>query len=192
MEAVGISLSPKEEHKRILSKWGKTFRVELTELLKEHPELVDKASEVYHKEYWSGTFINSLSVLPGTNDLLKRLNQKYILAVATGNTHKMLDEIIPHFSIPNVFSQIVSSHDLNDQEKAKPHPYMLEIIMKTQGVTPNETVFVGDARTDVQMAFNAHVTPIVVLTGHLNREEAEELGVKKIIPDITHLENVLV
>jgi phosphoglycolate phosphatase-like HAD superfamily hydrolase len=191
LEAVGVSLSPEEEHKRILSKWGKAFRVEVTELLKEHPELVDKASEVYHKEYWSGTFINSLRVLPGTNDLLKRLSKKYTLAIATGNTHKMLKEIMPHFSIPNVFSQIISSHDLTDQEKAKPHPYMLKIIMKTQGVIPDETVFVGDARTDVQMAFNAHVTPIVVLTGHLDRKEADELGVKKIISDVTKVETVL-
>jgi beta-phosphoglucomutase-like phosphatase (HAD superfamily) len=130
LEAVGVSLPPEEEYRRILSKWGKTFRTELTELLKEHPELVDKACDVYHEEYWSGTFVKSLKILPQANELLTHLSQKYILAVATGNTHKMLSEIIPYFNIPNLFSQIVSSHDLLDQEKAKPHPYMLEVIMK--------------------------------------------------------------
>ncbi|SRR5258708_28297537 len=189
---VEVHLSPEEEHTRILAKWGKSFRVEIKELLKEHPELVDKACEIYDKEYWGGTFVNALSVLPGTNELLKRLSTKYVLAIATGNQQKMLKErIFPHFHIPDVFSQILTSHDIEDQEMTKPHPYMLETIMKRQGVTPEETVFVGDAKTDVQMAFNAHITPIVVLTGHLSKEEAEKLEVKHIILDITHLEAVL-
>jgi phosphoglycolate phosphatase len=189
---VGVHLSPEDEHKRILSKWSKSFREELKELLKEHPELVDKACEIYDKEYWGNTFVDKLSVLPGTNELLERLSQKYKLAVATGNRHEMLKErIMPHFKIPNVFSQIVSSHDIEDQQMTKPHPLMLEIIMKTQGVLPEETVFIGDARTDVQMAYNAHVTPIVVLTGHLSKKEAEELKVKYITDNVTLVETEL-
>ena len=50
---------------------------------------------------------------------------------------------------------------------------------------------VGDAENDVLMAKGADVTPIVVLTGHLTKEQAENLGVKFIIPDITRLEDVL-
>jgi phosphoglycolate phosphatase-like HAD superfamily hydrolase len=192
LETVGISLPPEEKHKRILSKWGKSFRVELEELLKEHPELVDKAVEEYDKAYWGDAFVNELHVLPGINELLKQLDQKYILAVATGNRHEMLEEhIFPRFNFPSVFSQIVSSHDLSDQEFAKPHPHMLEIIMKQQNVTSDETIFVGDAPNDVEMAFNAHVTPVVVLSGHLNKNQAEKLGVKYIIPDVIHLPHVL-
>jgi HAD superfamily hydrolase (TIGR01549 family) len=192
LEAVGITLPAEEKRKRILAKWGKSFRVELQELLKEHPELVDKAVEEYNKAYWGETFVNELHVLPGINDLLKRLHQKYILAIATGNRHDMLEEyIFPRFKFPDVFSQTISSHDLEDQEFAKPHPHMLEKIMKEQKVSPEETIFVGDAGNDVQMAFNAHVTPVVVLTGHLSQKEAEEMGVKYIIPDVTKLERVL-
>jgi HAD superfamily hydrolase (TIGR01549 family) len=192
LEAVGVSLPPEKKHKRILAKWGKSFRVELEELLKEHPQLVDKAVEEYDKAYWGDAFVNELHVLPGINEFLKHLHQKYILAIATGNRHEMLEEhIFPRFNFPDVFSQIVSSHDLEDQEFAKPHPHMLELIMEKQGVKPEETIFAGDAENDVQMAFNAHVTPVVVLTGHLNKEQSEKLGVKYIIPDITNLPSVL-
>jgi phosphoglycolate phosphatase-like HAD superfamily hydrolase len=41
------------------------------------------------------------------------------------------------------------------------------------------------------MAYNAQVTPIVVLTGHLNKEAAEKLEAKYIIPDVTQLESIL-
>ena len=39
INGVGVHLSPEEEHKRILAKWSRTFREELKELLKEHPEI---------------------------------------------------------------------------------------------------------------------------------------------------------
>jgi phosphoglycolate phosphatase len=104
----------------------------------------------------------------------------------------MLQErVFPHFKIPDIFTQIISSHDIEDQEMTKPHPHMLETIMKDQGVSPEETIFVGDARTDVLMAYNAHVIPVAVLTGHLNRKEAEELKVKHIIDNVTLIENEL-
>lgn len=192
LEDVNVHLSPEEEYKRILAKWSKTSREELKELLKEHPELVDKACEAYDKEYWGETFVTALSILPGTIELLERLNNKYILAVATGARRKMIQELVmPQFKIPNVFSQIITSHDFDNPEMMKPHPHMLEVIMKQQNVTPDETIFVGDAKTDVQMAYAAHVTPIVVLSGHLSKEEAEKLGVTYIISDVTKLETVL-
>ena len=43
----------------------------------------------------------------------------------------------------------------------------------------------------MRMARNAKVEPIAVLSGHLNREEAIDLGVKYIIKDVTYIEDVL-
>jgi len=185
--SVGVRLSPEEERKRILTKWSKPARIELEELLKEHPELVDDALAVYqgHKQK---IFVNTLTMPMGTIQTLQALGKRYVLAVATGNTTDMIkDTIMPHFRIPPVFSRIVSTHDVHDIRKTKPHPYMLQHIIKHEGVTPSETLYVGDAATDVAMAHRAGVTPVVVLTGHLSRKEAMELGVKWIIPDITHV-----
>lgn len=192
INAVGTYLSPEEEYNRILAKWGKSFREELRELLREKPELVDTACKIFEKAYWSNTFVDSLAYLPQTSDMLLRLKNNYILAVATGNQQKMIQEVImPHFNIPNVFSQMITSHEITDQTKTKPHPYMLETIMYTQGVKPEETIFVGDAKTDVQMAQSAYVTPIVVLTGQLNKQEAEALKVPYILKEVTELESIL-
>lgn len=63
--------------------------------------------------------------------------------------------------------------------------------MQDQNIKPEETVFVGDAKSDVEMARAAGVTPIVVLTGHLTKLEAEDLSVRYIIDDVTQLEKVL-
>ena len=138
------------------------------------------------------TFVDSLSIVPGTNELLKRLADHYTLCVATGMNPKILkDRVIPKFNIPNVFKQVISAYDIKNPSKQKPDPYMIELILKTQNTKPDEAVLVGDAETDVAMARAANVTPIVVLTGHLNEAEAKLLDVKYIIKDVTRLENVL-
>lgn len=191
LEGVGVQLKPEKERKRILTKWGQSHREELKELLKEHSEFLDDACLIYEKNLFGNTFMNFLTLTSGSKALLENLHKKYILTIASGINPKILNRVILKFGIPDVFSKIVTIHDIDDPKKAKPHPYIAQNIMETQKILPNETVLVGDARGDVLMAQAANIIPIVVLTGHLNKNEAEKLGVKYIIPDVTHLEKIL-
>jgi len=190
---VGISLDPEEEKRRIAAKWGASHEEELAELLKEHSDLLPEANKLYEKHLFGDTFVDCLSVTPGSVELLRRLAGKYTMALATGVHPKLLRErVMPKFEVPpEVFSQIITAYDLDDPTHAKPHPFSGLKIMETQGIPPEKTVMVGDAKNDVLMGQAIGATPIVVLSGHLNREQAEELGVEHIIPDVTHLENVL-
>ncbi len=190
--AVGVHLDPEEEKKRILAKWGSSHVEEIKELLKDSPELIEKTCGVYERHLFGDTFVDCLKVLPGTQTLLGKLSKKYVLALATGASPKLLKEkVLPKFHFPDVFSQIITGYDLDDMNHSKPHQYMVMEIMKAQNVEHFETIVVGDAKNDVLMAQNAGVTPVVVLTGHLNRKEAEELKVKYIIEDVTQIEQVL-
>lgn len=192
LERINIYLDPDEEHKRIQETWSKPHREELKNLLREHPELLDKACEIYEDLFFKGTFVESLTLVEGSVELLNRLHEKYILAVATGAHPKVLKEqVFTKFHIPDVFSEISFTYEIDDPEHHKPHPYMLQTIMGHKGARPKETLFIGDAKNDVVMAQRATVTPIVVLTGHLNEKEAKELGVKYIIPNVAQLETVL-
>lgn len=189
---LGVVLDEKEMDIRIRRKWGQPFKTELKELLIEKPDLLDQACDVYQKHKYGKTFIHSLREVVGVNNLLNKLRQKYMLAVATANQQKMLSIIIDTFGIPNVFSQIITAHDKDiPPDKTKPHPYMLQLILEKHKIKPSEAIYIGDAENDVLMARNAGVEPIVVLTGHLSRKEAEMLGVKHILPDVTALEQIL-
>lgn len=189
---VGVNLTTEEEDRRIKAKWGAGHREQLEELLKEHPELVDRAVEIYEEHLFGNTFVDCLTIIPGAEDFLRDLAKRYKLAVATGAHPKILrDRLMPKFNIPNVFTQIITIYDLDDPAHAKPHPFMPNKIMEAEDVTPAETVLVGDAASDMQMARNAGIEPIAVLTGHLSREQAEKLGVKHIIDDVTKLESEL-
>jgi HAD superfamily hydrolase (TIGR01509 family) len=191
LKELGIALDEKEIDKRIENTWGSIDRI-LMELLKENPNLMEKASKVfYEKEFYGNAFVDSLQEMQGVNELLIRLKEKYKLAVASGNKPDMIiDKIMPKFNIPNVFDQIVTVEDV-PVGKSKPDPYMLQLILKTQGVSNKETLFIGDARSDVLMAINAGIEPVVVLTGLLTKTQAEALGVKHILSDVTKIEEIL-
>ncbi len=190
--SVGVHLSPEEEKTRILRNWGAPVEVELGGLLQEHSELVDRAVANYEEILFGNTFVDCLSITEGAHELLERLNKKYTLTVATGVNPRLLREkIMPKFDIPQVFAQIESVYDVPDPDKGKPHPYMVEQILSRQKISPENVVLVGDAKNDFLMARAAGVTPIIVLTGHLGRQEAESLKAPFIIPDVTHVEGVL-
>lgn len=189
---VGVELSPAEEEKRILAKWSKSPHEEISELLKEHPELVDKACDIYEGELLGDTFVNCLSVVEGVPELLLRLDKKYKLSVATGMNPAILKEkIMPKYNIPQVFTHMISAYDIKDPDMQKPHPYSINYILERQGISPENAIMVGDARGDVLMARAAGVIPVVVLTGHLSRGDAEDLDVEYIISDVTKIEKVL-
>ncbi|HSW75023.1 MAG TPA: HAD-IA family hydrolase [Candidatus Saccharimonadales bacterium] len=190
---VEANLDPEEENRRIRSKWGAGHAAQLQDLLREYPEKVSKAIELYEGHFFGDTFTNCLEVVPGSQQLVSDLAEDYKLAVATGGHPKILKErVLPRFNFPeNIFSQIVTIYDLDDMSHAKPHPYMLNSILETQKVAPENAVFVGDAANDVLMARNAGVEPIVVLTGQLNREQAEDLQVRHIINDVTEIRTLL-
>ncbi len=187
-----VHLNPEEEQQRIQATWSHPHREELKNLLREHPALLDQACKLYEDKFFGGTFVEALTYVEGANQLLERLKRNYLLAIATGAHPRVLkEEVMPKFHVPDVFVQVISGYDIIEPNKQKPHPFMLDEIMKTQNSLPSETLFVGDAKSDVQMARNAGVEPVVVLTGHLARNKAEELGVKYIINDVTQLEQVL-
>ncbi|MFZ2206286.1 MAG: HAD family hydrolase [Microgenomates group bacterium] len=194
LSELGVTLDEKEMDIRIKRKWGQPFREELRSLLQENTSLLDEACDIfYNKKFHGEAFVKELEEVRGVNDLLVRLSKKYKLAVATGNQREMIvEKMIPRFRIPEVFCQIVTSHDTNiPKEKTKPDPYMLNIILQEQGIKNSEALYVGDAENDMQMALNAGVEPVAVLTGHLSQKEAESLHIKHILSDVTKIEGIL-
>ena len=188
---VGINLGKDEEKKRILAKWGTSHYEEFQELLKDNPELIEKACSIYEKKLFGETFVDCLYVLDDVVSLLNRLHKNQSLAIATGMHPKLLKEvIIPKFGFPDVFLRIMSSYDVKPGQ-SKPSPFMVEDIMKSLEINPSETVVVGDSKSDVLMAQAAGVIPIVVLSGNLSEEQAKELNVKYIVKDVTEIESAL-
>lgn len=192
LKSVGVYLGEEEERKRIVAKWGSTQEEELKELLRDKAELLPQAIKAYERHLHGNTFIDCLDMVPGSKDLLKRLSRNYKLTIATGlNPELLRNRIMPKFAVPDVFSQIESVYNLDNPGHAKPHPFMLQKIIKEQKVPASNTIMVGDAEGDVRMAKAAGIKVVVVLTGHLTRHKAKNLEADFIVDNVAQLERAL-
>lgn len=191
LEVVGVKLNPNEERRRILEKWGKGYKLQIDYLLDESRELISKAVEAYEACYYSPLFTQNIKIIPRAPAALKKLSEKYKLAIASGMMRKSLDKYLKKYGITKYFEYVLSSDEIKNAENKKPSPYMLNMVLNHYHFAKDDAVYVGDGKGDVEMARNAGVEPVVVLTGHLTKEEAKTLKVKHIVPDITYLDNVL-
>ena len=191
LKELGVHLNKKEEERRIKSKWSQPHRLELAALLKERPLLLDRACQIYEKQLFGRTFLKHLRLVKGSVNLLTGFKHKYVLAVATGIHPNIFKQVLKKFKIPNVFSDLQFAYNIKDPSKQKPNPFMINKILRKQRIKNGEAIYIGDAKSDVEMARRAGVTPVVVLTGHLNKKEAQLLEVDYILKDVTYLKNIL-
>jgi HAD superfamily hydrolase (TIGR01549 family) len=116
--------------------WGAANDLWLQEAHKRHPSL----------------FAETLAVLT-------RLQGRFQLGLVTSGSKSRVEGDLKRTDIKKYFQTIVTGDDI---ENPKPHPEGLEIAMRDLGVTPNDTVYVGDAADDFKMAEQAGVTFIGV------------------------------
>ena len=73
----------------------------------------------------------------------------------------------------------------------KPHPEMINKIMERSGVSPAETIMVGDMTIDIETGDRAGIKTICVPTGSNTREELEVKKPFLILDNIYELTEVV-
>ena len=110
----------------------------------------------------------------GIPELLKTLQTKgYLLAVASNKyqsaTEKLITSIFSDISFAAIFGQ-------REGVSVKPDPSIVHDIFKITGMSPEETIYIGDSGVDMQTASNSGVLSIGVTWGFRPREEIETAG----------------
>lgn len=112
---------------------------------------------------------------PGIMELLGRLSAaKVKLAVASNKYQEGAESIVAAY-----FGQFGFVHVLGQREgrPIKPSPEIVdEIMSRTDGITRDETVYIGDSDVDMQTGKNAGVRTIGVTWGFRSREELLSCG----------------
>jgi phosphoglycolate phosphatase len=105
---------------------------------------------------------HKLSLFEGALDLLDALKQRqHWLAVATGKSRQGLNEALQHVQLRGVFDATRTA----DETRSKPHPQMLQELMREFGVEPERTLMIGDTTHDLQLAANAGTASVAVSYG---------------------------
>ncbi|HVJ42413.1 MAG TPA: HAD-IA family hydrolase [Dongiaceae bacterium] len=152
---------------------------------------VDGLIAAYQEAVWAfrATGQHAETLFPGAAELVADLAARpdLRLALATGKGRRGTDLVIEQHGWRDIFH---SSHT-SDENPSKPDPTMLHRAMEVAGVTPQDSVMIGDSPFDMRMAVAAGVTPIGVAWGHQPRERLLEAGAKAVAEDFADLARLL-
>ncbi|MFD1702091.1 HAD-IA family hydrolase [Methylopila henanensis] len=116
---------------------------------------------------------------PGAREALAALAARgdVLLGLATGNSRRGVERFIDTFGFHGVFATTQSA----DDAPSKPHPGMLLLACAEAGVTPEETVMIGDTTFDMQMARAAGARAIGVAWGYHPPERLAAAGAHTVL-----------
>lgn len=125
-----------------------------------YPEMVNLYLEVSHQNRDKETFFS------GAYETLEALKSAGLtLAIATGKTRRGLDDVLTlHPEVADFFSLTRTG----DETASKPSPKMLESILTSLTLTPQQAIMVGDTTYDLQMARTIGMDRIGITHGSHN------------------------
>lgn len=113
----------------------------------------------------------------GALEVLDRLKQDgWLLAIATGKTHRGLDGLFAKHDIKAYFDTVWCA----DDGPGKPHPFMVEQAMGALGCVPGQSLMIGDAIHDIAMGRAAGVRSLGVSWGFGRAEELQDAGADEV------------
>ena len=163
--------------------FGDTYWNVLQSIVGEHK--IKKAYPLLMNYINSDEWLEKLKTLPYTEQILTKFKSKGLkLAVASGNTHKVLQRTVGKVGITKYFDALVSASEV---EKSKPAPDILIKAARKLSIPSEHLIYVGDAANDVRAAKSAGIRVASMLTGALDRNLAESLSPNWILNDLSEL-----
>lgn len=108
------------------------------------------------------------TLFPGAAETVRQLHEAgFLLAIATGKSRGGLDRALDATGLARYFHATRCA----DEGHAKPHPGMLEALMKSLGVPAERTLMIGDTIHDMAMAQAAGVARLAAAYGAHDRRD---------------------
>jgi len=127
----------------------------------------------------------STDLLPGTYETLKALKKKDLkIGLFTLNSDKAANYILQRFRIGDFFGVIVPRNKVNF---VKPNPEHLERAIKVLGVTPEQTVVIGDGEVDMESAKELKAIAVGLTSTPIETYQLIMHGASFVITSITDL-----
>ncbi len=124
------------------------------------PEKQALARKFKREVYDSDGHLDSLVLKPHAIETLESCHGKYKLALATNRGYST-PQVLEHFGMDKYFEIALHAASL---KHSKPHPVIVETILKHLEIKPSECLLVGDSHVDVQTASNGGVRCVIVGT----------------------------
>lgn len=131
---------------------------------------------------------DDISLFAGVLEMLADLKARHHwLTVATGKSRRGLDEALRTAQLRGVFDGSRTA----DETAGKPHPRMLQELMREFGVEPERVLMIGDTTHDLQMALNGGCASVGVSYGAHEPEAFQALGPRHVAHSVRDLHDWL-
>lgn len=185
LEDAEIRLPNWKIHRRI----GMSGKLFLPALLRERGEKMDKAQIQSIERVRSAIFrkrIAEIRVQPGANDLLEffdRIGARW--AIATSGDRSQVEQLLKNFKIPSKVPVITA----DDVSASKPAPDSFVLAAQRLGVSPRESIVIGDSPWDLLAAQRMKGLGVGFLCGGYAQTELERAGAYRVYDDPADLLN---
>ena len=154
-----LSLEPMDDE-TLRNVIGLGLREAVDALVPGREENFYQAFIAHYRNHWFNSGESRL--FEGVREMLDAFRRQHLLlGVATGKSRRGLNRVLGETGLASCFHATRCA----DEAPSKPHPQMLLDLMDQLGVTPAQTVMVGDTEYDMEMALNAGAAKIAVTTG---------------------------
>ena len=119
-------------------------------------------------------------ITPNVGEVLRSLSPIYALALVSNTSRRYFERCFPR-DLAAYFKETLFSEEM---DTPKPSPDPLFKILKRMTITPDESCYVGDSTSDVQMAKSAGVEMFGVTTGHHSGEELRGAGADWVVGNL--------
>lgn len=142
-----------------------------------------------YMEYYTKHCMDRSRPYDGILDALEALRGAGILLAAVSNkTHRESLKIIEQMFPRNCFNLVLGRME---RFPKKPAPDMLRFVTDWLGVSPEETVYVGDSEVDIDFANAAGVACLSVAWGYRTRDQLVEAGATQIVDSVPGMVDAL-
>ncbi|MDR3365256.1 MAG: HAD-IA family hydrolase [Clostridiales Family XIII bacterium] len=120
---------------------------------------VERAVGVY-RDYQRDRYLDRIRLFDGTEETLRALKAAGCkTGLATSRLKNTTEQGLAHFGIADLFDAVLTA---SDTDKFKPDPAPLLMILEMLGSRPEEAVFIGDTRHDIEAGLAAGVFTVLV------------------------------
>lgn len=152
--------------------------------------LSDEYGKTYRRYYIDEEHFADTTVLfNGVKDIIEKFrNNGFYMAVASSKPKRILDKMISKFGIEGI-ELVVGTGESNF--KHKPDPEIVNYIINKLHVTKEDSVIIGDSKSDILTGKNAGIDTIAVTYGYDNKENLISANPTYIIDDFNKLSEII-
>lgn len=145
--------------------------------------LADQAHQLFLQAYANSHGLSS--VYPGVRDCLDWLQARGVaMALVTNKPTQFIAPLLAQTGLAAYFRWVLGGDSLPVQ---KPDPAALHWVLQQASVLPQQALFVGDSRNDVQAARAAGVPCVAVSYGYNHGRPIAEENPLLVLPDLRQL-----